>query len=116
MSGSSSKMKLKKLSLCGYDFKKFIKQIDSNVYYLAKHGDRWVCGHFTYCGIGSRDNPEGGHSWDFDMGMYRTQLSYREPGVLDKDFKAVYEVIDPELIAKRAKTLLKGEKHDERSE
>lgn len=116
MSGSSSKMKLKKLNLFNHDFNKFIKQIDEDSFYLVKYGKRWHSGRITFCGVGARNYKEKGSSWGFSLGLYETQLSSRLDNKLDEDFKQVYEIIDPEIMAEKAKTLLEGEKHDERSE
>jgi hypothetical protein len=71
---------------------------------------RWHCGKIHFVGMGARNDRREGHSWDFDLGSYSTQLSYREPNVLDKDWEAVYHIIDPALIAERAKALLNGKK------
>jgi hypothetical protein len=103
-------IQIKKLSLCGHDFTKFIKQIDENEYYLVKIKGSWHCGHIRFVGIGSRNDRNEGHSWDFDLGSYGTQLSYKDPYRLDENWKAVYRISDPDLIAEKAKLLLSEKK------
>jgi hypothetical protein len=110
----ASQVKIKKLSLCGHDFKKFIKQIDPDDYYLVKLRGMWHVGHIRFVNVGGRTNRDEGHSWSFDLGAYPVQLSYREPNVLDFDWQACYQIIDPDLIAAKAKTLLSKKNENKR--
>ena len=106
-------MKLKKLDLCNYDFKEFIKQVKPDTPYLAKIDDKWRCGKIHFCGIGARDNRDESTSWDIDLGSYQLQLGSKHDGLLDADFQEIYEIVDPELRKKKTKELLKSKTDEE---
>ena len=107
----ASQVKIRKVSLCGHDFNKFIKQIDTDDYYLVKIKGSWHIGRIRFANVGSRTQRDEGHSWSFDLGAYPVQLSYRDPHVLDQDWEACFQIIDPDLIAAKAKHLL-GKKNE----
>jgi len=96
-------MKLIPVDLCNWNFKEFIKNIDSNKTYLAKIRDEWVTGRWSHSREWSRD----GGGWDFNYGMSSTQGTCRHPSdELDRDFVEMYEVYDEELIVKNTKKAL----------
>jgi hypothetical protein len=106
-------MELKKLDLCNYDFKKFIKQIKPDTPYLIKIEDRWHVSEISFCGMGARDDIDSSSSWSVHLGSYSGQLGYGKDELLDVNWQEIYEIVDPELRKKKTKGLLKEKPYDD---
>jgi hypothetical protein len=106
-------LKIKKIDLCGLVFKEFIKQIDENSIYLIKREDRWFVSSFSRRSDDEKErlNPI---YWSLDRGAYSMQVSHRGNTFMDPEFQEIYEIIDPDLMGKKAKKkLLEPVKEDE---
>ena len=94
---------------------KIYKQLDLENYHLIKYEDGWVASKIEPAGWAHSQHPNGmpdkifklPHSWHFDYGPMRLPFegSSMTEAMSDK-ITEIWEIDDPDLIAKNAKNLL----------
>ncbi len=94
---------------------KIFKQLDLENYYLIKYDDQWIASKIQPAGWTHSQHSEGipdkifklPHTWDFDYGpMHLPFEGSSLTEAMSEKITEIWEIDDPDLIAKNAKNLL----------